>query len=56
MNAELTTGGHQLKLHKTQYELDVRKYVFANKVVDSWNGLSVSIADAVGYGFLASDN
>jgi len=33
------TRGHKYKLVKPQCSLDVRKYFFANRVVDSWNSL-----------------
>jgi len=40
------TRGHSLKLIKPICHLDVRKYSFANRVIDTWNSLDESI-----YGF-----
>ena len=31
--------GHDRKLKKLRCKLDVRKYFFSNRIVDSWNGL-----------------
>ena len=31
--------GHSLKLYKEQARLDVRKYFFSQRVVDTWNAL-----------------
>jgi len=31
--------GHCKKLFKRRFKLDVRKYVFSNRVVDKWNSL-----------------
>ena len=31
--------GHEKKLFKKRFKLDVRKYVFSNRVVDRWNQL-----------------
>ena len=40
------TRGHNYKLFKPQCSLDVRKYFFANRVVDSWNNLPSYIVSA----------
>ena len=31
--------GHTLKLQKPSARLDIRKYVFSNRVIDAWNAL-----------------
>lgn len=31
--------GHCMKLFKKRFKLDVRKYVFSNRIVDKWNSL-----------------
>jgi len=33
-------GGHSKKLYKKCGRLDLRKYVFSNRVIDHWNALS----------------
>ena len=32
--------GHSKKLFKKRFRLDVKKYVFSNRVIDAWNCLS----------------
>ena len=32
--------GHSKKLYKRRSRLDVRKFTFSNRIVDSWNALS----------------
>ena len=34
--------GHDQKLFKTRFRLNVRKYVFLNRVIDNWNLLPAS--------------
>jgi len=34
------TRGHDQKLFKRRFRLDIRKYVFCNRVTDNWNSLS----------------
>jgi len=31
--------GHDNKLFKRRFRLDIRKYVFGNRVIDNWNSL-----------------
>ena len=38
-----STRGHSLKVAKPRCCLDLRKYPFANRIVDAWNGLDESI-------------
>ena len=39
MNNYSRTRGHELKLFKSKSCLDVRKYVFLNRIVEDWNNL-----------------
>ena len=39
MNNSSRTRGHELKLFKSRSCLDVRKYVFSNRIVEDWNKL-----------------
>ena len=32
--------GHNQKLFKKRFRLDIRKYAFCNRVIDNWNSLS----------------
>ena len=32
--------GHDQKLFKKRFRLDIRKYAFSNRVIDNWNSLS----------------
>ena len=41
-----TTRGHSLKLFKRPARLDVRKYCFPLRVVDSWNSLPESVIES----------
>ena len=36
-------GGHTLKLVKPRCHLDIRKFLFAHRVIDTWNSLDESI-------------
>jgi len=46
MTTTSITRGHNLKLFKPQCSLDVRKYSFAYRVVNTWNSLSRDIVNA----------
>ena len=41
-----TTRGHQLKLEKGRSRLDVRKHIFPQRVVNSWNSLPENFVSA----------
>ena len=43
---ENRTRGHTLKLEKTFSHLDIRKFFFSNRVVDTWNSLSEEVVNA----------
>ena len=34
--------GHDYKLFKKRFRLNVRKYFFSNRVIDNWNSLSAN--------------
>jgi len=38
--AEGQRRGHSKKLYKKRSRLDLRKYVFSNRVIDTWNALA----------------
>ena len=40
------TRGHQYKLFKRQSRLNIRKNVFSNRVVDTWNSLLANVVQA----------
>ena len=40
------TRGHNLKLHKGRFRLDVGKFAFGNRVVDEWNYLPQEAIDS----------
>ena len=40
------TRGHNFKLQKQSCRLDVRKYFFANRVVNDWNSLPPNVVNA----------
>ena len=40
------TRGHQYKLFKRRSRLNIRKNVFSNRVVDTWNSLPDSVVEA----------
>jgi len=39
--------GHSKKLFKRRNRLDIRKYVFANRIVDKWNVLPDSYSKLI---------
>ena len=39
LDANTRTGGHEKKLKKMQCKLNIRKYSFANRIIDTWNSL-----------------
>jgi len=41
-----STIGHQLKLFKKPCRINVRKFFFSQKVVDSWNSLPSNIVES----------
>ena len=43
MNNSSRTRGHELKLFKSRSCLDVRKYVFSNRIVEDWNKLPINV-------------
>ena len=43
MNNNSRTRGHELKLFKSRSCLDLRKYVFFNRIVEDWNNLPNSV-------------
>ena len=40
------TRGHNLKLVKDRSRLNVRKYFFSQRVINSWNALPASVVEA----------
>jgi len=40
------TRGHKYKLKKNRSRLDIRKFLFSNRVVSQWNSLSSYIVEA----------
>ena len=43
---ETRTRGHKYKLFKRRSRLNIRKNVFSNRVVDTWNNLPDSVVEA----------
>ena len=43
---ETRTRGHKYKLFKRRSRLNIRKNVFSNRVVDTWNNLPSSVVEA----------
>ena len=41
------TRGHNYKLFKQTSHLDLRKILFSQRVVNTWNNLSQAVVDAV---------
>ncbi len=46
MNTDMRTRGHQMKLHKKQFRLDIRKHTFSQRVINTWNSLPANIVTA----------
>ena len=44
--SKTVTKGHNLKICKSGFNLDIGKYSFKNRVVDKWNSLPQDIVDA----------
>ena len=44
--SETVTRGHNLKICKDRFNLDIGKYFFKNRVVDEWYSLPQDIVDA----------
>ena len=40
------TRGHNFKLQKQSGRLDLRKYFFANRVMNDWNSLPIKVLNA----------
>jgi len=38
--------GHEKKLFKRRFRLDIRKFVFSNRVDDNWNALSAQCVNS----------
>ena len=43
---DLNFRGHHLKLYKKPCHLNVRKYYFSQRIVNSWNSLPKSVVEA----------
>ena len=37
---QVTRGGNDLRIFKTRFKYDMRKFYFTNRVEDAWNSLS----------------
>ncbi len=46
MNTDMRTRGHQMKLHKKQFRLDIRKHTFSQRVINTWNSLPANVVTA----------
>ena len=40
------TRGHNMKLHKSRFSMDVGKFSFVNRIVDEWNALPQEAIDS----------
>ena len=45
-NGDYGLRGHDLKIRKERSRLDIRKYSFGQRVVNSWNRLPQKVVDA----------
>ena len=45
-NDSVCTRGHDLKLHKGRFRMDVGKFSFGNRIVDKWNALPQDAIDS----------
>ncbi len=46
MNTDMRTRGHQMKLHKKQFRLDIGKHTFSQRVINTWNSLPANVVTA----------
>ena len=44
--AEAVTRGHNKRIYKQRARLNIRKFSFCNRVVNSWNGLPSTVVNA----------
>ena len=45
VNSDTRTRGHSLKLVGNRFRLDIAKYFFSNRVINSWNALPDSLVN-----------
>ena len=46
MQPHRRTRGHKYKIFKRQFRLDIRKYSFSQRVIDTWNNLPESVVES----------